>query len=304
MKINYIMKNKIIKIFKELAEIYTILGDEFRAIAYLKVIRNLDKSEDILKTSGVGKSISEKILEIQQTGKLNHLEKLRKHPLLAQIKTLSKLKGFSKEKIISLIKEYNINSPNDILKLHKSNKIKLNKSQLLGLKYSKDLLQDIPRKEITLIRRLIKKVISERIEIVGSYRRKKPTSGDIDILMVDSKLKISEIVDKISDSKDIQIKGIFMEGKQKFSGLIKTKYSPFVRQIDILSIKSKNYIPALVYFTGSGLFNRKMRLIAKEKGYKLNEKELTYNGKKIQVKSERDIFRILGMSYLSPEKRS
>ena len=296
------MKNKIIKIFKELAEIYTILGDEFRSIAYLKVIRNLDKSEDILKTSGVGKSISEKILEIQQTGKLRHLEELRKHPLLAQIKTLSKLKGFSKEKIISLIREYNVNSPNDILKLHKSNKIKLNKSQLLGLKYSRDLMQDIPRKEITLIGRLLKKLISERIEIVGSYRRKKPTSGDIDILIING--KISEIVDKISDSKDIQIRGIFMEGKQKFSGLIKTKYSSYVRQIDILSVKPKNYIPALVYFTGSGLFNRKMRLIAKEKGYKLNEKELTYNGKKIQVKSERDIFRILGMSYLSPEKRS
>jgi DNA polymerase/3'-5' exonuclease PolX len=95
-----------------------------------------------------------------------------------------------------------------------------------------------------------------------------------------------------------------MEGMQKFSGLIKTKYSPFVRQIDILSVKKENYIPALLYFTGSGLFNRKMRLIAKEKGYKLNEKELSYKGRKVKdIKSEREIFNILGIDYLPPEKR-
>jgi|AntRauTorckE6833_2_1112554.scaffolds.fasta_scaffold01192_3 DNA polymerase/3'-5' exonuclease PolX len=292
---------KIVKIFKEMAEIYMILGDEFRAIAYLRVIRNINKSKDVLETLGVGKSIKEKILEIKKTGKLRYLEDLRKNPLLAKIKKLRKLKGFSKKKIILLIEKYNISSPKDIKKLNKEGKIKLNNSQLLGLKYANDLLRDIPRKEITLIGRLLRKIILEKIEIVGSYRRKKQFSGDIDILVISD---ISKILLKISESKDIKIVGTFMEGMQKFSGLIKTKYSPFVRQIDILSVKKENYIPALLYFTGSGLFNRKMRLIAKEKGYKLNEKELSYKGRKVKdIKSEREIFNILGIDYLPPEKR-
>ena len=57
-------------------------------------------------------------------------------------------------------------------------------------------------------------------------------------------------------------------------------------------------------FTGSGEFNKKMRLVAKKKGYKLSEYGLfDKHNHIIKVNSERDIFKILDMEYLPPRLR-
>ena len=76
-----------------------------------------------------------------------------------------------------------------------------------------------------------------------------------------------------------------------------------VRRIDIRYVPYKSYYSALLYFTGSGEFNRNMRTVAISLGYKLNEYGLYKNGKKIKVKSEKDIFNELGMEYVDPSKR-
>ena len=95
---------------------------------------------------------------------------------------------------------------------------------------------------------------------------------------------------------------------------IKTKYMGFgmfkslglnkIRRIDIRLIPMVSYWPALLYFTGSYDLNQTMRLNAKKLGYKLNEYGL-YNekGKMFKVNSEKDIFDLLGMEYITPDKR-
>ena len=51
-------------------------------------------------------------------------------------------------------------------------------------------------------------------------------------------------------------------------------------------------------------FNKKMRQIAKNKGYTLSEYELVNKkGKQFIAKSEKDIFKKLGMEYLPPKLR-
>ena len=65
---------------------------------------------------------------------------------------------------------------------------------------------------------------------------------------------------------------------------------------------------ALMYFTGSGDFNKNMRTYALQKDYTLNEYGL-YKLKnkvktfKIKTENENDIFRILGLDYVAPENR-
>jgi len=63
-----------------------------------------------------------------------------------------------------------------------------------------------------------------------------------------------------------------------------------------------------MHFTGSGIFNQKMRLHAKSLGYKLSEYGLSkidnkHNKKNIIINSEEDIFKILLLKYIPPEKR-
>jgi DNA polymerase beta len=77
-----------------------------------------------------------------------------------------------------------------------------------------------------------------------------------------------------------------------------------LRRIDIRYMPYESFYSAILYFTGAKDFNRKMRYIADSMGYTLNEYGLfDENGKPFIVTSEKDIFNILGMEYLTPDKR-
>ena len=76
------------------------------------------------------------------------------------------------------------------------------------------------------------------------------------------------------------------------------------RRIDIRLIPLESYYSALLYFTGSKDFNTNMRLNAIAHEYTLNEYGLyDSNGKMFKVNSEKDIFDLLGMEYITPDKR-
>ena len=67
-------------------------------------------------------------------------------------------------------------------------KLKLTNQQELGLVYFDDLHERIPRNQIKDFEKNLKKIIKKvskdlQITITGSYRRKKETSGDIDVLL-------------------------------------------------------------------------------------------------------------------------
>ena len=92
--------------------------------------------------------------------------------------------------------------------------------------------------------------------------------------------------------------------KTKFMGFLKYKDNP-IRRIDIRYVPIKYFISARLYFTGSALFNIKMRQRAKKLGYKLSEYGLTKlsDGSPVKITSEEDFFTILKMSYLEPKYR-
>ena len=86
-------------------------------------------------------------------------------------------------------------------------------------------------------------------------------------------------------------------------GIFKWKTSK-PRRIDIRIIPLESYYSALLYFTGSKDFNKQMRLNAITMDYTLNEYGLyDENGKMFKVKSEKDIFDLLNMEYITPDKR-
>ena len=82
------------------------------------------------------------------------------------------------------------------------------------------------------------------------------------------------------------------------------------RRIDIRVFPSDQYHCALLYFTGNDQLNRQMRIVAQEKGYKLNEYSIQkvgstgVLGKPLPVESEEDIFDYLQMEYKEPQQRN
>jgi DNA polymerase/3'-5' exonuclease PolX len=99
----------------------------------------------------------------------------------------------------------------------------------------------------------------------------------------------------------------FDDYETKYMGYAHLDNKHPTRRIDIYYTPYESYHPSLLHLTGSGNFNRKMRGLAIELGYKLNEYGLFQkkNGKlkRIPVSSEKDIFDKLGMEYVEPIDR-
>ena len=74
-------------------------------------------------------------------------------------------------------------------------------------------------------------------------------------------------------------------------------------QVDCRVEEEKSFGAALLYFTGSKNFNIKLRQLAIKKGLKINEYGVFRKDKFVCGKTEEEIFKILGMSYIEPELR-
>lgn len=280
--------------------------DTFRIRAIqnaIRTIKGLDfeitSIEQVKGLPGIGKGMQDRIKEILESGELEQVsEEMDKFKVLELIGGIT---GFGPVKAKDLYdKGYRT-----VQQIEKDKeKLDLTNQQKIGLKYYSDFNERIPRSEITKFKRKLSSVIKTidpkiEFEIVGSYRRGKKESGDIDVLFThpENKSYLSEIIEKLPLLTDTISKGNL---KYMGVGKIDDKY----RRIDFLFIKKQEYFTALVYFTGSGEFNTEMRKIAKQKGWKLNEHGLyDENGKIITISSEKDIFDKLGMEYLNPKDR-
>lgn len=80
-------------------------------------------------------------------------------------------------------------------------------------------------------------------------------------------------------------------------------------QVDCRVVEERSFGAALMYFTGSKNFNIKLRQIAIRKGLKVNEYGIfaknygERNDKFICGKTEEEIFKYIGLSYITPELR-
>jgi DNA polymerase/3'-5' exonuclease PolX len=102
---------------------------------------------DISDTWGIGKSLIEKIDEILKTGRLKKLENYLKEPKINILISFCKIWGVGPSKALELYKKGFLS----ISQLRESGKDELNNQQQIGLVYYEDLLQKIPREEVTLI---------------------------------------------------------------------------------------------------------------------------------------------------------
>lgn len=279
----------------------------FKAKAYATVISQV-KSIDSIKTfedlkdiKGIGKKIEEKLKEIFASGSLASAK--RAEEIIKPFQLLTTVYGIGPAKAKELVKK-GITSIDELRKASEEDEILLSDVQKIGLKYYDDLQLRIPFKEMQSHERLLKKNIPKSIssDIVGSYRRNLESSGDIDLLLQsDDSNDLDSLVSALIEKG--YITNILAYGKHKFMGICKLPKKPH-RHIDILLTPLSEYPLALLYFTGSNLFNIAMRSYAISQGYSLNEKALTKDKKPISgITSEKDIFEVLRLKYKEPAER-
>ena len=134
----------------------------------------------------------------------------------------------------------------------------------------------------------------ERSRLAGSIRRKKSFVRDIDIVIELKPQNLDKLKDYVSKLGELKLKG---------DKLIRVIMKDNI-QIDIYIGNKENYEPLLLIRTGSKEHNVKLTTRAISMNMKLTANGLidTKTGKIIAT-SEKDVFKVLKMNYLEPEKR-
>jgi NAD-dependent DNA ligase/DNA polymerase/3'-5' exonuclease PolX len=305
------LNEKFIELMEKLADIMLKHGEPFRARAYQKAQETIMAYPgDILSPNnlkgkpGIGETIMDKLNEYVQTGTLKVLEREKNNP----VNILAEVYGIGPKKAKDLV-EQGITS---IAQLRENQGL-LNDVQKVGLVFYEDILKRIPRSEIEDYKKIFTKAFPKgtdgKMEIVGSYRRGAESSGDIDVIITSSDPKIFiAFVDHLMKEKIILY--VLSRGPTKCLVVAKIPSSDSARRVDFLYTNPEEFPFAILYFTGSKIFNTVMRHVALEKGYTMNEHgiykiEAKKKGEKVQhaFTSEEDIFNFLGLEYKSPIER-
>lgn len=307
-----------IKALQELESLHKTTGEMFRARAYQKAAeaiimyqKPITSLDEIKTLPGIGKTMLEKLKELDDTGSIKKLVSMRANPM----NIFTKIYGVGPAKAKELVKK-GITT----LEQLRENKDELNTPQKLGLQYYDDLEQRIPRAEILAFEKIFKEQFKfgesteadgADFKIVGSYRRGLKSSGDIDVIITNNNHPniLKMFVNKLEETGIILHK--LAEGKRKCLVIGRLEENKPARRLDFLYSPPTEYAFAILYFTGSALFNTVMRQRALDMNYTLNEHGFhkMVKGKKGEAvnqefKTEKDIFDFLNIEYRRPEERT
>lgn len=125
--------------------------------------------------------------------------------------------------------------------------------------------------------------------VAGSVRREKPQIGDVDVVI---------IPEDITKTAAFLVTEGFDGGEHKMAGVIDGI------QMDVYFATEEDFGAQLLMWTGSAKFNVRMRKVAKDKGWTLNQYGLFDGETCLASKTEEEIFSALGMEFVSPAERT
>lgn len=271
---------------------------------------------DAIGIKGVGPKIAAKVDEILDTGTLSILED--KSEMEKVVELFQTIWGVGPEHAKQWF-ELGCRTIEDIAKFVQLGKIKFNRNQKICFEHRLDLLVEMPREEMNCIFDLVIQAIGKGEknqsipfdgEIVGSYRRGKLASKDVDVLIYPKKdqpcnrVMMQRACRIIGDNLVKLVKGYheLALGSKKLECMINVGKG--WRRLDVFVTSLESLACARVACTGPGDFNRMQRDLAKKKGWLLNEMNLyDEKGDVIPTNSEREVFEKLGMIYLEPKDR-
>lgn len=133
----------------------------------------------------------------------------------------------------------------------------------------------------------------DRLIVAGSIRRKKSEVRDVDIVLIPKPLLWNRIVATLQRNMDAKV----LKHGEKAAQLTINGIN-----VDLYSATPETWEPLLLIRTGSAEHNIKLSMIARKKGMKLSHKGLIKDGK-IIASTEREIFDLLELTYVTPEER-
>ncbi|KAJ0796255.1 putative DNA-directed DNA polymerase [Helianthus annuus] len=328
------LNRSITEIFGKLINIYRALGDDRRSFSYYKAINvierlpfNIESVDQVKDLPAIGKSMQDHIQEIVTTGKLSKLEHFESDEKVRTISLFGEVWGIGPATALKLY-ERGHRSLDDL-----KNDATLTNSQRLGLKYFEDIRTRIPRDEVQEMEHLLQRAAEDILPGVsvvcgGSFRRGKATCGDMDIIIThpDGKSHIGFLPKYVNHLKGMNflredlVFSIHSEqgtdsGVDTYFGLCTYPGRELRHRIDLKVYPKDIYPFGLIHWTGNDVVNRRLRILAESKGFRLDDTGLfpaTHGsgGKRVsgstslKFNSEKEVFDFLGFPWLEPRERN
>jgi len=323
------MRNReIANILREIADFLEIQEVEYKPRAYRRAARNIESLstdiEDVYERGeleeieGVGESIAGKIAEYLETGELDYYEEL-KADLPIDIEAITSVEGVGPKTAKKLYLELDVQTLEDLERAAEEGRIA--RLEGFGEKSQQNILDHIERAKQGQERMLLGRAFPiaqnvetrlsqtdafDQVDVVGSFRRRRPTVGDIDVLATASD---PETAMELFCSHD-DVKEVLSRGETKSSVVVSGDL-----QMDLRIVADVEYGAALVYFTGSKDHNISLRNLAIDRGWKLNEYGLfdvselddgangQRAGERIAGETEEGVYETLDLAWIPPELR-
>jgi len=296
-----IHNTEIAEIFEQIADLLELQeANQFRIRAYRNAANTMSslsrnavdlvkEGEDLSELPGIGKDLAGKIEEIVKTGTLKQLQKLQKQtpPELAELMDISEL---GPKRVIALHKGLGISTKQELKEAAEAEKIR--ELDGFGEKTERNILEALQRQsggdgkdriKLNVAEELTQPLLEylrdakgvKKVEAAGSYRRKKETVGDLDILV--SCEKSADVMEHFVNYEDVR--KIISKGETRSSVLLRSNF-----QVDLRVVPEVSYGAALHYFTGNkyGVFKGEERVAGE---------------------TEAEVFEAVGLAYIEPELR-
>lgn len=314
---------EIAQILEEVADVLEIQNENtFRIRAYRNAARTIEvqtaplsrlveEGKPLTDLPGIGKEMANHIKEMVETGTLGFRDRLLAEVPRSLIE-LVRLPGVGPKKARKLWDELKICSVEELEEAAKAGRIasvagfgaKTQEKILAGIQEhrqhtSRMLLIEAERFVEPLVGYLRAIPEVERLEVAGSYRRRRETVGDIDLLA------IATVPGPVMEAflHYPQVAQVLAAGDTKSSVNLGSGL-----QVDLRVVPPDCYGAALVYFTGSKEHNVKLRRRAVEQGLRISEYGVfrvhdDMREEFVAGKEEADVYASVGLPWIPPELR-
>ena len=306
------------RVLHEIADLLDIKGDDaFRIRSYRLAAESIEscgldigdilrRGEPLPRLPGVGKGIEAKVRELLDAGTCAfHQDLLAEVP--AGLLELLRVPGMGPRGVQLVWTRLGVKGPRDLqaaiadgrfrslpgMKEKKETKIRKGLEEKLGAA-ARFLLPDADATMARLTRRL-QEHGAERVEAVGSYRRRRETVGDLDLIVLGDAAALSEAFVTGPEVKEVLVRGAAKSSVVLATGL----------QVDLRPFAPESLGAALQYFTGSRAHNVAVRERAVRRGLKLNEYGVfqVETDTRIAGATEEEVYAALGLACVPPELR-
>lgn len=305
---------EIATMFDQAAELLEIGGEnQFRVRAYrraARVIEGLPKAvgsllksgRDLSELPGIGKDLAGKIADIVETGHFDLLDKL-KRKLPGELGDMAALPGLGPKRIKLLYDKLKVRTLDDLRKAIKTGRLR--ELRGFGPEIEKKLLGALEKPQpATRFKLAVAEAEAEalvgflrgrgRAVVAGSYRRRRDTVGDLDVLVTAK--DGAAVGDRLVEYENVA--QVAAHGPTRTTVMLRSGL-----QVDVRAVPEESYGAALLYFTGSKAHNIALRGLANQHGWKLNEYGLFSGKRRIAGATEEDVYAKLGLAYIAPELR-